>query len=568
MKKGCNHHRTMSVFLMLLCLSLVHLQAATINVNSIAALQNAINASQVGDIILLANGHYANNSFDVSKNNITIKASTPGGVFLDGYNSIYLSGNYCTVSGFQFTQNYTQTGNVFDVYGDGNTITEMNFNGYSSDKFIQISGKDNVVSYCNFQNKLCVLTSSKAGTGDMVQILPNNSYVGNNVIRYCSFQKMPGLGGDFGNECIRIGNSSYATMISRTVVEYCYFEDTGLGDSEAISVKSRENILRYNTMKNNKDAMFVFRNGDNNVAYGNFFINSGGIRVKEANNIYCFNNYFEKSGIGGSMDAVTYIYDTTTSTYVLDNINFYHNTFVDCGNINFGGTGATNGTWANNLFKKTGTIFINPNAGTNFTGNIYSGTLSFAIPVGMTQADPQLALNSDQYYDLTASSPAIGAASNAYPPILNIPGIDTLLLDIKGQNRPVSRLLKDVGCEQFNSAGLIKNRPLKLSDVGPSYLKALMGTPNTQSNINHLSAFCNRTSKNIEINYTLGSNSIVDLVLFNLNALTVKKIIQNERQSEGKKICNVMTSGLNPGCYLVRLTANGNSETTKILVVK
>ena len=42
-----------------------------------------------------------------------------------------------------------------------------------------------------------------------------------------------------------------------------------------------------NTMKNNPDAMFVFRNGDSNICYGNFFLSSGGIRVKEANSIYC-----------------------------------------------------------------------------------------------------------------------------------------------------------------------------------------------------------------------------------------------------------------------------------------
>ena len=30
-------------------------------------------------------------------------------------------------------------------------------------------------------------------------------------------------------------------------------------------------------MNNNPDAMFAFRNGDNNVVYRNFFVKSGGI---------------------------------------------------------------------------------------------------------------------------------------------------------------------------------------------------------------------------------------------------------------------------------------------------
>ena len=56
--------------------------------------------------------------------------------------------------------------------------------------------------------------------------------------------------------------------------------------------------------------MMVFRNGNDNIAYGNFFINAGGIRVKEANNIYCYNNYFENSGVGGTMDAVKLDYQS------------------------------------------------------------------------------------------------------------------------------------------------------------------------------------------------------------------------------------------------------------------
>jgi hypothetical protein len=398
----------------------------------------------------------------------------------------------------------------------------------------------------------------------MVQILPNNSFVGNNVIRYCSFQKIPGLGGDFGNECIRIGNSSYATMISRTIVEYCYFEDTGLGDSEAISVKSRENILRYNTMNNNKDAMFVFRNGDNNVAYSNFFINSGGIRVKEANNIYCYNNYFEKSGVGGLMDAVTYIYDTSNSTYTLDNINFIHNTFVDCGNINFGGTGATNGTWANNLFKKTvGNIFSNPNIGTNFSGNIYSGTLGISIPTGMTPANPQLVLNADGYYGLTATSTAIGTASSSYPALLNIPGIDTLMLDIKGQNRPASKLLKDVGCEQFTS-GVITNRPLKLTDVGPSYLKSISKVDQLAQDLINFEVIPNPSSNSFTANYNLSKSMKVTLDIYNLSGMTVKSL--NENQVAGNYKKNIDISTLTSGVYFVKLSTSSFYKTQKLII--
>jgi hypothetical protein len=52
------------------------------------------------------------------------------------------------------------------------------------------------------------------------------------------------------------------------------------------------NVIRYNTFSNNLGSFVSFRNGNNNVAYGNFFINSSGIRFKQASNISVYNNYF------------------------------------------------------------------------------------------------------------------------------------------------------------------------------------------------------------------------------------------------------------------------------------
>jgi hypothetical protein len=411
--------------------------------------------------------------------------------------------------------------------------------------------------------------ADKAGTGDMVQIIPNATNPGYNVIRYCSFQHLPGMGGDYGNECIRIGNSTLSTFISRTIVEYCYFEDTGLGDSETLSVKSRENILRYNTMYNNPNAMFVFRRGDNNVAYGNFFINSGGIRVKEANNIFCYNNYFEKSGVGGTMNAVSYIYDTSNSTYVLDNINFTHNTFMNCGLIDFGGTGATNGTWANNIFNKTGTIFQNANAGTTFKGNIYTGTLGISIPTGMTNADPKLALNPDGYYGLTATSPAINTANATYPSILDITNIDddpTLLLDIKGLPRPASAILKDVGCEEYNASGTIVNRPLKLADVGPTFLKPTTTLINPTSNEFDFDIRVNNTSKKLQFEINLDYSDDIYVDFYNSKGQLCKAYKFNYIHQNIKQGFSVNIDGLKSGMYILTLHSNNFSKSKKVIL--
>lgn len=444
--------------------------AVQTKVTSVANLQTAINNSHNGDILILANGTYLNNTLTVDKSNITIKAETLGGVFLNGTNAITLNGDYITFTGFQITSGDIGGSNIISVNGDHNVISHMNIKNYYAKKYIDINAGSqyNEVSYCNLENK-----PSDAVIGCTIQINTSATVPGYHKIRYCSFQHYPGLGGDYGNEPIRLGLGAEATNNSRTTVEYCYFNDVGMGDSESISVKCCENVIRYCTFTNNPAAMLVFRNGNRNIAYGNFFINgSGGIRAKEANDIYCYNNYFETAGVSGVMDAVTLVYVSPN----LSNINFIHNTFVDCGNIDLGGTGPTTNTWANNIFIKTsGNIFTNANTGTTWAGNFRQGTLGISIASGMTNTNPQLTMNADGYYGLSASSPAINASNTSYPTILDITGIDddpSILLDINKQTRPSDKASKDVGCDEYTT-GTSTNHPLSITEVGPSYLVTL-----------------------------------------------------------------------------------------------
>jgi hypothetical protein len=547
------------VFILLCLLFATEMVASTINVSSIAGLQTAINNSSAGDIIVLANGTYLNNTISIGASYITIIAATPGGVFLNGTNVIDISGNHNTFSGFQFTSG-SISGIVINVSGNYNILTQLNFKGYSAQKYISLQGQHDEISYCNFENK-----PVGAPIGNLIHIAPDATLPGYHRIRYCSFQNMPGAGGDNGNECIRISNGATSTYISRTIVEYCYFNNTGPGDSEAISVKCRENVLRYNTNTNNQQANFCFRNGDNNIAYGNFFINSGGIRVKEANNIYCYNNYFENCGDGSITAPVKYVYVSPN----LININIIHNTFVNGTSIELA-TGASSNTWANNIFKKTsGNIFAGSTSGITFAGNIYSGSLGVTIPSGMTNADPLLVLNPDGYYGLSASSPAIDAASISYPAIPDIANIDddpSILLDISGQARPSSLTLKDVGCDEYTS-GSITNRPLTLSDVGPSYV----GVPVTSVHnlvIENMSfsVYPNPVSGNLNIKYNLTKASSVKLVVYNLIGQIEKTLIETTTQEEGEYRQSIDISDLMRGVYVVRFNCENNSKTIKIVV--
>ncbi len=532
---------------------------------SVGQLQSAINNASTGDTIKLADGTYFNSSLVISKSYIAVKAATPGKVFLSGTNDIQITGNYIVFSGFQFTSG-TITGTVTNVTGSHNTLTQLNFKGYSAQKYINLQGRYNEISFCNFENK-----PTTAPQGDLIHITPDETLPGYNKIRYCSFLNMPGAGGDNGNECIRISNGSTSTYVSRTIVEFCYFNNTGFGDSEAISVKCRENILRYNTSVNNQRAMFCFRNGDNNIAYGNFFIGAGGIRVKEANNIYCYNNYFEHSGVGGYTDAVTYVYFTDNTTYVLNNINFSHNTFVECGNIDLD-HGAVTNTWANNIFKKSsGNIFTGSTTGIAWAGNMYDGNLGVSIPSGMTRFDPKLALNPDGFYGLTATSPAIDAASAGYPAIMDIANVDddpALLLDISGQQRPASAILKDVGCDEYTT-GASTNHPLAINEVGPSYLiYDFTGNGNGIKEDLDLKVKQNRAVDSIIIEYNLLSVSNVSLLIVNTNGIPVKNIITNQHQPSGNQKYTVDVSDLKNGIYLVSLKTGNLLKTKKFVVCR
>ena len=469
--------------------------ARTVIVSSIPALQTAINNSIADDTIILANGTYLNNVINISKSNLTIKAAAPGGVFLNGTNSINLNGNYITFSGFQFTSGGIGSSNIIQVNGSNNVLTQLNFNGYLAKKYIEIKDgtQYNQISYCNIENKPDT-TIIGAVLGCAIQISTSPTIPGYHKIRYCSFQNFPGPGGDYGNEPIRLGLSSEATNTSRTVVEYCYFNNTGMGDGENISIKCCENVIRYCTFTNNPYGMLVFRNGNRNIAYGNFFINgSGGIRVKEANDIYCYNNYFESSGTTGGANAIAFNYINPN----LNNINFLYNTFINCGDIDLGGAGPVNVNFANNIFKKnTGNIFSNPNTNTKWKGNIYQGTLGIPISTGMIFANPQLALNTNNSFSLSSISPAINISDTTFPSILDIANVNDdplLLLDVRGKARPASIRLKDLGCDEFTT-GTITNAPLTLSNVGPSYLAVNCSAPSAPTGLATTSNTCNSTT--------------------------------------------------------------------------
>lgn len=490
---------------LLLLFNVFTVQAGIIHVKSIAELQLAIKSAKTGDEIILANNTYSNSGgIRINANGIMVKAETPGGVIFTGNSSIKIEGEKIVLAGFQFKDgNIGENGKVVEIAGNKNLLTHCNFINYVSKNYVHfVEGSfENEMSYCNIEAK-----PAKMNGGAAIQVTTSASVVNHTKIRYCTFLNFGGDGGDFGNEPIRIGLGVEQNNVSGCIVEYCYFENVGLGDSESISLKSTFNVIRYNTCNNNPKGQFVFRTGNKNSAYGNFFINSGGIRVKEGANHMIYNNYFEGSTEAPALELMNFKLNQKTKVGdPLNNIFVFNNTFYNSGVVQLGGAGDNppkNIKFANNIFyKASGTILSDANNNAEFVNNLFYGGADLGIKFNKNEfikTDPLLVKNKNGFYGLSAQSPAINKSGINYPAILKNDVVENdadLMLDIEGQPRPANKTQKDIGCDEF-SKDETKNHPLKKSEAGPSYLANMVSVmpsdnkaPNVVNNITDTSSF-------------------------------------------------------------------------------
>ena len=239
-----------------------------------------------------------------------------------------------------------------------------------------------------------------------------------------------------------------------------------------------------------------------------------------------------------------------------------------------GGIGATNNTWANNIFQKSsGAMFSNANSGTTWVGNIRKGSLGITIASGITNVDPLLMTNSDGYKGLSDGSPAIDAASSSYPDILDIPVIDddpTLLFDVGRKSRPTTITLKDVGSDEFTS-GATTNHPLLVTEVGPSYL----GGPSLSVNPNELLdkkntilIFPNPAKTSFTLETSAIAGVLVKVAVYNLNGQLVKSNEDFQKQAFISQNKQYDVSDLNNGIYFVKVVSESDSKTMKLIIKK
>src|SRR5258705_5632114 len=268
--------------------------ANTITVSSITDLQKAIDQAKPGDIILLTNGVYTTTAdITVSTSGtalkpVTIAAQNQGAAEITGSGGFNLlsPAAYIIIRGFKFTHAASKarsaagtsfcqwTHNIFETPGVGEYLT--------------IAGNDHQVDYNTFQNKTSM--------GRILAIRGSGSQIDERIwIHHNYFFDFPDQGGANGAETLQFGLSGFSLSSSHSIIEYNLFEKCA-GENELISIKASAVTIRYNTIRD-CPAQFTLRHGNFNQVYGNYFINTPGLRIFGDDHLI-HGNHFENCSIG------------------------------------------------------------------------------------------------------------------------------------------------------------------------------------------------------------------------------------------------------------------------------
>jgi poly(beta-D-mannuronate) lyase len=242
------------------------------------------------------------------------------------------------------------------------------------------------------------------------------------------------------------------------------FEDCA-GENELISIKASAVTLRYNTMRN-CPAQFTLRHGNKCLVYGNYFINTPGLRIFGDDHII-HSNYFENcssaivigNGDGEVADgAKLTVHDRPDRVLIAFNtlVNNKSNiiqtgrkegmgaTYITVVNniIQGGGAAATiSGPYTNAVWESN--IIFN----TNGTGDMPSGTYK--------TVNPKLVKDATGTYHLQTGSPAVNSAIGNYASVTT---------DMDGQTRTTPF---DIGADEVSKTPVVAHI-LQPTDVGVS----------------------------------------------------------------------------------------------------
>ncbi|MET1073226.1 MAG: polysaccharide lyase 6 family protein [Umezawaea sp.] len=428
--------------------------AAVVRVTSLAALQTALNAAAPGDRIEVAAGTYTTSAAIAIKKSgtsaapITVTAATVGKVEIKGSTGFsFTAGLHDVVlQGFNLRH-----GGGLSVPGDAHDlrITRNSVQLTGSGGWVTVNGDDVEVDHNTFQNR--------STEGVFLQISGPGSEIARRTRIHHNHFYNHSFAGDNGGESIRLGYSHKQSTSANAVVEHNLFEKAN-GDPEAISVKSSDNVVRYNTIRDSK-GYIVLRHGSRNLVDGNVLLGSG-IRF-HGDDHRIVNNYVANTGdralvfgTGSEADSGP----TSTGHDRPDRVVVAFNTLIGTGQVvdNDGGAFLPKDcVLANNIVRGTAqTRLVDIAAGSTvgYEGNIVFGAAA-GIPDGYRAVDPKLVVDAAGLSRLASDSPAIDTATGGYPYVTT---------DFDPHPR-VGAL--DVGADEFG--GSVARKPLTTADVGP-----------------------------------------------------------------------------------------------------
>jgi len=448
--------------------------ATTTTVSSIPALQTAINGANPGDTIIVANGAYTTTApititrVGTAGAPILIEAATTGGATIGGSSGFQFNNPaaWVTVQGFVFTHTGDQliiASGTSHCRLSRNTI-QLTIPAGADQAYVRINGDDAEFDRNELRNKNSVGQGLDI-QGDGVSQVAQRLWVHHNYFHDFVYQN-----GTNGVETVRWGLGLYSASTGSGLMEYNLFDHCD-GEVEMVSNKSCGNTYRYNTFTNTVHTQFTLRQGNDCLVYGNYFINTVGLRIfGDRHQIY--SNYFAGNsaaieiGNGDSQDIFGGGNHDEPDNCVIAFNTLINNTQQYWMDTHYT-LGASNTTFANNIIMGGGSAatFGGPYVGPVWSGNIIWNTSAGSVPSGgYASVNPLLVADSNGIYHLASNSPAIGSATGSFP---------TVTVDMDGQPRPGTG--KDIGADQY-SGSLAAMRLLTPNDVGPLSIALVIPT--------------------------------------------------------------------------------------------
>lgn len=562
----------------------------TIFVQNDEELKSAVNNAAPGDTIIVRSGQFDTDGSVTIRNNgtaeapIVIKAETLNGTELVNESCFdFRKCSYMEINGFVFaSKNVTAvklqashhiriTNNIFRILE-----TESN-------KWIVVGGiwddpnaesHDNRIDHNIFENK------TQPGNFITIDGSPDPVYKSSrrDTIE-CNYFRNNNPRAENEKESIRVGWSELSASSGNTVVQYNLFEDCN-GDPEIISVKTCDNIVRYNTFRRSKGTLCL-RHGNRTVVNGNFFFGegvdgTGGIRVYGDDHLI-YNNFFE--GLTGTTwDAPITLtngdYDGGTNWskhWRVNRVKIIFNTLVNNTNaIEIGFT--NNGKYskppkdvviANNIVRGSKNdlvkVYTAP-ANMQWESNIFypEGTANVGITYQteeIIETDPLLESTGD-IWRLSEGSPAIDSAKGEFLFVTD---------DIDGQLRTG---LYDIGADEYSSDD-VTNKPLKPEDVGP----VEAGTTSIQTgeslpeNFILYNNYPNPFNGTTNIYFKIKGSADVSVKICDFLGREVKNLAYGKFKA-GEYKFKWLPEGVSSGVYVCRITINGQNYSQKIIYLK